>query len=62
MENTILKKENKELIEKQERLIQYLDELNKRSIYSLNDFVEVFNDPSILEGVDVREIIKERKS
>jgi len=40
---------------------EYLDEISKYSIYSLNDFVEVFNDPSILEGVDVRDILKRKK-
>jgi len=58
MENTLLKEI--ELNEKQ-KLIEYLDQVNKYNIYSLNDFVEVFNDPSVLEGVHVREFLKRKK-
>ena len=50
-----------DLNEKQQKLVRYLDEVNKHSIYSLNEFVEVFSDPSILEGFDVREVLKRKK-
>ena len=60
MENT-LPKENTIVNEKQKKLIEYLDEVNKYGTYSLKDFVKVFNDPSILEGVDVREFLKRKK-
>lgn len=48
------------LTEKQ-KLIEYLDKINESSIHSLNEFVEVFNDPSVFEGVDVREFLKRKK-
>jgi len=61
MENTLPKENTIDLNEKRKKLIEYLDEVNKYSIYSLNEFVEVFNDPSILEGFDVREVLKRKK-
>jgi hypothetical protein len=42
--------------------IEYLDKIDRYTIYSLNDFVEeFFNDPSILEGIDVKEFLKGKK-
>jgi len=61
MENTLTKENIIDLKEKQQKLVRYLDQVSKYSIYSLNDFLEVFNDPSILEGFDVREFIKRNK-
>ena len=61
MENTLTKENTIDLNEKQQKLVRYLDQVNKHGIYSLNDFVEVFSDPSILEGFDVREFLKRKK-
>jgi hypothetical protein len=49
------------LDEKQKKLVEYLDRINEYGVYSLNEFVEVFNDPSVLEGFDVREFLKRKK-
>jgi hypothetical protein len=61
MENVLPKENTTSLNEKQQKLIEYLDEVNKYSIYALNDFVEVFNDPSVFEGIDVKEFLKRKK-
>jgi hypothetical protein len=61
MENTLLKENMTSLETKQKEIIEYLDQVNKYSIYALNDFVEVFNDPSVLEGIDVKEFLKRKK-
>jgi hypothetical protein len=58
---TLLKENITNLGVKQKELIEYLDQINKHSIYSLNDFVKVFNDPSILEGIDVKEFLNRKK-
>jgi len=61
MENVLPKENTTSLSEKQQKLVEYLNEVNKYSIYSLNDFVEVFNDPSVLEGIDIKEFLKRKK-
>ena len=46
----------------QKKLDEYLDQVCRYNLYSLNDFVnEFFYDPSVLEGIDVREFIKREK-
>jgi hypothetical protein len=61
MENTLPKENTTNLDEKQKKLVEYLDRINEYGVYSLNEFVEVFNDPSVLEGFDVREFLKRKK-
>jgi hypothetical protein len=56
--NTTLMNELNELVEKK---IQYLDEISRYSIYSLNDFVVIFDDPSVFEWIDVKEFVKRKK-
>jgi hypothetical protein len=46
----------------QRKLEEYLDQVCKYHLYSLNDFVdEFFYDPSVLEWIDVREFLKRKK-
>lgn len=54
--------ENKITTETGLKLSEYLDRICKYYIYSLNDFVEeFFYDPSVLEGIDIKEIVKRKK-
>jgi len=46
----------------QKKLDEYLDQVCRYHLYSLNDFVnEFFYDPSVLEWIDVREFLKRKK-
>jgi len=60
----ILKENTTTNLETKQQLIhQYLNEFEKKysTIYSLNDFVEeMFSDPSILEGIDVKEFLRKK--
>jgi hypothetical protein len=47
---------------KEEKLIQYLNKIERYTIYSLNDMVdEMLYDPSVLKEIDVKEFLKRKK-